>query len=136
MESVEKATGAIPTPMPQETAESQAEAAAGMTEAGMEAEADGDGKPARIAKAGAPASDLADLLTAGVSFLDQLGKVLGTGKAGSAGGKGEGVSADSFIGRDASTGQVYLKLPMPTGDTLKKIANALEVLAQTLKLGS
>ena len=136
MESVEKATGAIPAPMPQETAESQAEAAAGMTEAGMEAEADGDGKPARIAKAGAPASDLADLLTAGVSFLDHLGKVLGTGKAGSAGGKGEGVSADSFIGRDASTGRVYLKLPMPTGDTLKKIANALEVLAQTLKLGS
>jgi len=58
------------------------------------------------------------------------------GKASAAGRESEGVSADSFIGRDASTGQVYLKLPMPTGDTLKKIAHALEALAQTLKLGS
>jgi hypothetical protein len=40
------------------------------------------------------------------------------------------------VGRDANTGRVYLKLPMPTGDALKKIAHALEDLAQTLKLGS
>jgi hypothetical protein len=29
-----------------------------------------------------------------------------------------------------------LKLPMPAGDTLKKIAGALQALAQTLKVGS
>ena len=136
MESVEKATGAIPVPMPQETAESQAEAAAGMKEAGAEDEADGNRKAVRIAKAGEPASDLADLLTAGVSFLDQLGRVLGAGKADPAERESKGMSVDSFIGRDANTGQAYLKLPMPTGDTLKKIAGALEALAQTLKIGS
>ena len=136
MESVEKATGAIPAPMPQETAESQAEAIAGMKEAGAEDKADGNRKAVRIAKAGEPASDLADLFTAGVSFLDQLGRVLGAGKADPAGRESKGMSVDSFIGRDANTGQAYLKLPMPTGDTLKKIAGALEALAQTLKIGS
>ena len=135
MESVEKATGAVPASMPQETAASQAEAAAGMKEAAAEDQAGGDGKAARVSKAGEPASALADLLTAGFSFLNRLGKVLGADRAGLAGRESEGVSADSFVGRDERTGQVYLKLPMPTGETLKKIGHALEALAQTLKLG-
>jgi hypothetical protein len=136
MESVEKATGGIPDPMPQETPESQVEAAAGMKEAGPEDDADGDGRAARVAKAEGPASDLADLLTAGLSFLGRLGKALGVGKAGPERREGQGMTADAWIGRDAHTGQVFLKLPVPTGDTLKRIAHALEDLAQMLKLGS
>jgi hypothetical protein len=122
--------------MPQETTESQAEAAAGMKEAGAEDEADGSRKAARPAKAGEPASDLADLFTAGVSLLEQLGRALGASQADAAGLESKGVSIDSFVGRDPNTGQAYLKLPMPAGDTLKKIAGALEALAQTLKVGS
>jgi len=136
MESVEKAAGAIPAPMPQETAESRAEAAAGLNEAGPEDSADGNGKARLVGKTGKPAPDLPDLLTAGLAFLDRLGKTLDAGKAGPAGRESGGVSADSFIGRDANTGQVYLKLPMPTGDTLKKIGDALGALAQVLKSGS
>jgi len=79
---------------------------------------------------------LADLLTAGLSFLDTLGKALGTGEAAAPGEKGRDVSADSFIGRDPSTGQAYLKLPMPSGETLKKIADALGTLAQAFRPGS
>jgi superfamily II DNA or RNA helicase len=136
MESVEKATGSIPAPMPQETAESQAEAARGKKEAGAEDAADQDGKAAQAAKAGRPASAVADLLSAGLSFLGRLGKALGASNAGPSGWESQGVSADTFVGRDANTGQVFLKLPMPTGDTLKRIAHALEDLAQMLKLGS
>ncbi|MBI2115846.1 MAG: DEAD/DEAH box helicase [candidate division NC10 bacterium] len=136
IESVEKATGTIPTPMPRETAESQAEAATGMKEAGAEDESDGQRKAARVAKAGEPATDLADLLTAGLSFLETLGKALGAGETIAAEWKGRGVSADSFVGRDPTTGQAYLKLPLPGGETLKKIADALGALAQAFRQGS
>ncbi len=136
MESVEKATGTIPAPMPQETVESQAEAAAGMKESRAEDEADGDGRTVRAAKAGQPASVLGDLLAAGLAFLDRLGRTLGAGTPGPAVRESGGVSADSFIGRDANTGQAYLKLPMPTGDTLQKVARALEALAQAFRPGS
>jgi superfamily II DNA or RNA helicase len=133
MESVEKATGSIPAPMPQETAESQAEAGAEILEAEAEDGADGDGKAAGVGKAGEPALGWTDLLTAGLSFLGRLTSLLGTGQAGASGKGNEAPSADSFIGRDTYTGQPYLKLPMPTGDTLKKIADALGALAQAFR---
>jgi hypothetical protein len=135
MESVEKATGSIPAPMPQDTAESQAEGAAEISEAEAEDGADGDGKTSGVGKAGEPALGWADLLTAGLSFLGRLTSLLGTGRAGAAGRGRQPVSADSFIGRDANTGQAYLKLPVPTGETLKKIAHALEALAQQCRPG-
>jgi len=133
MESVEKATGAIPASMPQETPASQAEAAAGMQEARADDEAGANGKPARPAIPEGPPAGLADLLTAGLSFLDTLGKAAAAGQAAPPGEKGRDASAASFIGRDPATGQAYLKLPMPTGETLKKIADALGALAQALR---
>ncbi len=136
MESVEKATGAIPAPMPQETAESRAEAAAGLKEAEPEDGRDGDAKARPAAEAGEPAPELADLLNAGLSFLNQLGRMLGAGQKRRTGRDIEGGSIESFVGRDTNTGQVYLKLPVPTGDTLKRIADALGSLAQVLKSGS
>ena len=136
MESVEKTTGAIPAPMPRETLESRAEASAGLQEARAEDEAEGNGRPARAASPKGSTAGLADLLTAGLSFLDTLGKALSTGEAAAPGEKGRHVSADSFIGRDPSTGQAYLKLPMPSGETLKKIADALGSLAQAFRPGS
>jgi superfamily II DNA or RNA helicase len=136
MESVEKTTGSIPAPMPQETAESRAEAARGMQEAKTEGEASGGGRAAREAAPQEPPTGLSDLLTAGLSFLDTLGKALTAGQAPPPEGKHRDVSADSFIGRDEKTGQSYLKLPMPTGETLKKIAAALGALAQAFRPGS
>jgi superfamily II DNA or RNA helicase len=137
MASVEKVTGAIPAPMPAETAASKAEAAEGMTETkDDEAVAEDVGKAARAeapAKTEPPAG-LGDLLTAGLSFLDKLGKTLGEGKSGPATPAGASApAAESIIGRDAKTGQAYLKLPMPSGEALRKIAEALGALAQAFK---
>ncbi len=136
MESVEKATGAIPAAMPQETAASRAEAAAGMQEAKAEDGAGGNGKPARPGAPEGPTAGLADLLTAGLSFLEALGKAVAAGHAAPLGETGRDIPADSFVGRDPATGQAYLKLPVPTGETLKRIADSLGALAQALRQGS
>ncbi|MEI8190389.1 MAG: C-terminal helicase domain-containing protein [candidate division NC10 bacterium] len=135
MESVEKATTTIPTPMPRETAESQAETSRGLEEAKGEDEADGNGKAARAVTPEVPTAGLTDLLTAGLSFLDTLGKALAAGET-TAERKGSGVSAESLIGRDPASGQAYLKLPLPGGETLKKIADVLGTLAQAFRPGS
>ncbi len=136
MESVEKATGTIPAPMPRETAESQAEASRGLQETRAEDETDGNGRPARSVKPRAATTGLADVLTAGLSFLDSLGKALSAGEAAAPGEKRRELSTDSLVGRDPTTGQTYLKLPMPGGETLKKIADALGALAQAFRQGS
>jgi hypothetical protein len=136
MESVEKATTTIPIPMPRETAESQEETSRGLEEAKGEDEADGNGKAARAVTPEAPTAGLTDLLTAGLSFLDTLGKALAAGETTTAERKGHGVSADSLIGRDPASGQAYLKLPLPGGETLKKIADVLGTLAQAFRPGS
>ncbi|HSB69022.1 MAG TPA: hypothetical protein VLT62_06795 [Candidatus Methylomirabilis sp.] len=125
-----------PAPMPRETAESRAEASQGQQEARAADEPGGNGKPARAEKPEAPTQGLADLLTAGLSFLDTLGKTLAAGQAATPGGTGREVLADSFIGRDEKTGQAYLKLPVPTGETFQKIADALGALAQAFRPGS
>jgi ERCC4-related helicase len=136
MESVEKATNTIPVPMPRETAESRAEASRGLQEPKAGDETGGNGRPARPEKPQGPTVGLTDLLTAGLSFLDTLGKAMAAGQAATPGEKGREVPADSLIGRDEKTGQAYLKLPMPTGDTLKKIAEAIGALAQAFRPGS
>ena len=110
--------------MPQETAESQAEAEAGRQEPRPDEEADGTGRTAPTAKPGGPAPGLAELLTAGSSFLDTLGRLLGGG-TGPAGRQGGPAPVESFIGRDEKTGQAYLKLPMPDSQTITRIAEAL-----------
>jgi superfamily II DNA/RNA helicase len=133
MESVEKATDTIPTPMPRETVESQAEASMGLQEARGEDETGGNGRAAPAVKLKGPTAGLADLLTAGLSFLETLGKALGAGETTAAEWKGRGVAADSFVGRDPTTGQAYLKLPLPGGETLKKIADALGALTQAFR---
>jgi superfamily II DNA/RNA helicase len=141
MESVEKVSAAIPAPMPAEDAASRAEAAEGLREAkdGEEARADGTEAEAGAAgPAGAggslPADGLGDLITAGLSFLDQLGKTLNSGSPGPArAGRTAAPAARSLIGRDAKTGQAYLKLPVPSAEALRKIAEALGALAKAFK---
>ncbi|MBI2001968.1 MAG: hypothetical protein HYS69_12410 [candidate division NC10 bacterium] len=108
----------------------------GLQEARGEDETGGNGRAAPAVKSEGPTAGLADLLTAGLSFLETLGKALGAGETIAAEWKGRGVSADSFVGRDPTTGQAYLKLPLPGGETLKKIADALGALAQAFRQGS
>ncbi len=147
MESVEKASGAIPPSMPPEDAASRAEAAEGLEETkdGEEAtkSAGGNGRRTRVSAATeaagtpAPAGGVGDLLAAGFSFLDRLAKSLNAPQA--AGAKREASASpapDTLVARDPKTGQAYLRLPVPTGETLKKVSEALGALARALSGGS
>jgi len=129
MESVEKATGAIPQPMPTEP----------------RPPADGNGKrPGRprkpepsqpAAEEAKPASQeeiWTDVVTAGVSLLDKLTRAL----AGTGGGADETRPAGGLtlpgaaVTRDAETGQSYLKLPLPEPETLQKLADMFAALTR------
>ena len=121
MESVEKATGSIPPSMPQ-----QSEPAAGDSRepADMSDRADGaeGGEQSADSRSGssAPApSDWTELLTAGASFLEKLGKTIGAAEP-RAGGLPAGL-----VARDEHTGQSYLKLPLPDEGTVRKIVDLL-----------
>ena len=129
MESVEKATTAIPSPMPVETAGSLADAAAAQ-EAAPEDERD-DGQHALASKdATAPSGNLEQLVAVGASFLDQLGRFVAAAQAAPAGQDGANRALTALVGRDAKTGQAYLRLPIPSEDTLNQIAGALGALAK------
>ena len=125
MESVEKATGSIPPSMPQQTepaagdAHEAAEAAEVIdaVEAGERASAS-----QRTPSASVP-SDWAGLLAAGASFLEQLGKTIGSSEPRTA---GSGLPA-GLVARDDHTGQSYLKLPLPDEGTVQKIVDLLSV---------
>jgi superfamily II DNA or RNA helicase len=67
---------------------------------------------------------LADVLSAGASFLTQLGQALR--QSGEAGGQ------ESLIGKDASTGRAYLKLPLPEGQAGQMLLTMLQAWAAGL----
>ncbi len=108
MDSVEKVSSDAPRPIP--------------------TNGDGAGKtdvPAAPAAAGAPPVSpqaLGDLLTAGAAFLSQLGESLRCPEAGVA---ANSSGAGSLIGRDETTGQAYLRLPLPQGEALDALTRLL-----------
>ena len=62
-----------------------------------------------------------DIISAGMSLLQQL-----TASAGSGSGRGGGGGLPaSLVARDEATGQPYLKLPMPNADVVQKIVELL-----------
>ncbi len=122
MDSVEKTTTSMPSPMPGQNGDS----------------GDGQGssdesdvststlRPAFVAAAPAASTNapggqqhaaqmqsLGDLLTAGAAFLHELGQSLRQDK--SAGSGGTAGALVRLIGRDETTGRNYLKLPLPQG---------------------
>jgi superfamily II DNA or RNA helicase len=127
MESVEQATGSIPAPMPTQ------DGGAGEPEAEKETDApDAGEKTARPAAPGAAAPPLEELIQSGMSFLQKLGQVL-TAKAGE-GEKATPIAAlNSFVQTDAATGQTYVKLPMPSADTLTRLAELIGSFAEGAK---
>jgi len=139
MESVDTATQAIPQPMPAQVEEPDGE--------DLE---EGDGRESRRPKVDRrgtrdlsrrphpssivthPSEGWEGVVSAGLSFLDMLGKTLG--------GQGAGASAASskLIGgldveTDPRTGRQHLKVPMPDGATLQRIADVLGELARRMK---
>jgi len=74
---------------------------------------------------------LGDLLTAGASFLNQLGQSLRQSRP------QEPQDASSIASRiveyDESTGQSYLKLPLPKGDAMQPFTSLLQTVVNTLQ---
>ena len=113
MDSVDKVTQAIPASMPP-----QAESVEPATEKAPEGEQ---------ATAASTQLDWTELLSAGLSFLDKLGR------ASSAGAKAPSQARPKVeIETDASTGQQHLKLPVPSKEVLQGLANFLNEIAGKL----
>lgn len=114
MESVDKVAQAIPQPMP------------------VQANAD-DQRPeeddkTKAARAEIPAQpDWGDLISAGRSFLDRLGRALATDTK-----TPVEVGGGLKIETDESTGQRHLKLPAPSKEVLRGIAGLLNQWAERL----
>ncbi len=134
MESVEKATTAIPRPMPWEQPDANGHE---RPESLPEGQSQKRG-PRQVPEsrpepglAGAPAEALwADVLSAGVSLLDKLGQALGvaTRDQGGVGGNLPLRLPSDLIVRDCSEGAPYLKLPLPKPEVAEKIAGLLNAL--------
>ncbi len=122
MESVEKVTGSIPQPMPQEP---ERPAAAEAAEAAEVAE------PFEAVRPPAPPQEQlwADVVTAGMSLLDKFGQALATGKPGRQPDAGPGLPSE-MVTRDEQTGQPFLKLPLPEPETMQKVVELFAALTK------
>ncbi|MHC4403918.1 MAG: DEAD/DEAH box helicase [Planctomycetota bacterium] len=128
MESVEKATGEIPQPMPTEPehrapADGEPEAAIRPTEP----------KPSRPeapeARAASQEQAWADVVSAGLSLLDKLGQALAGPGDKQAPADAAGL-AGATVARDEHTGRSFLKLPLPEPETMQRIADLFTTLAK------
>ncbi len=113
METVEKATASIPTPMPREATPV------------MEETTD---SPSPVAPEAAE-QPWNEMITAGLSFLDKLSQALEDKPQ-----TGVGAAARTPIAveTDPDTGQSYIKLPAPTKDLLSGVADLLSNLAKRM----
>jgi len=121
MESVDKATGTIPEPMPR-----QAEAAGNgdrteerASEAEMELERSEPDQPWN------------EVLSAGLTFLDKVGQAL-LAQEGRQSKPGAGGPAGLEIETDKTTGQQHLRLPMPKKETIQGFADLLNDFVKKL----
>ena len=142
MDSVEKATHAIPAPTPdtvmpqpeiEETQLSEVEIAEEELPAAPEvppvaAPAPAAGTPAVRSAGVSPAGEgLTELLKVGRAFLDGLEQALQPAAA-KAQQPGAPSAASTLVERDPKTGQSYLKLPMPSPEAIEKFALILRAL--------
>jgi superfamily II DNA or RNA helicase len=140
MESVEKATAAIP---PQELLDDAEEALRRPPMDGDEEEpqptrgrrgrAKGAGRPEAAPTAAAPvASDpWSGLLQVGMALLQQLAGATGNGSAG--GGGPRSSAASPLVVRDERTGESYLKVPLPQPEVLENALKAVGALLEGLR---
>jgi superfamily II DNA or RNA helicase len=117
MESVEKATGANGTGVERARPVSSARAPAPAA-----------GAPDAASGAARQQQAVADLLTAGAAFLDQLGQALRATPQAAPG--GARAAAGGLIGVDERTGQPCLKIPLPSPELVQQLAGALSALIQ------
>ena len=116
METVEKASAAIPQKMPAEPDRTP------------------DGQPSKPAAQPRPDSTpsvqaWADVVSAGMSLLEKISGALSKGKRPGKFPAGSIALPRTLIANDEATGQPCLKLPLPKPDMLKKIVDLLEAFA-------
>jgi superfamily II DNA or RNA helicase len=128
MESVEKATGSISQPMPQERKATVAAEEAEVAKRAKAAETGEAGQPTKPSPA--PHEQLwADVLSTGMSLLEKLGQAFGAGQTAPSGPSARSAGTalapaemlTGLVARDEPTGQPYLKLPLPGPQTMQKI---------------
>jgi superfamily II DNA or RNA helicase len=127
METVEKATKSIPKEMPTQTEQ---------TGNGQKREASltHEPRPKRAKPAEASGEQLwTDVISAGTRFLDNLTRALSKGQT-SDSTTGDTVGQlSSLVARDESTGESYLKLPMPEPETMERVLDTVSVLMNSLR---
>jgi superfamily II DNA or RNA helicase len=123
MDSVDKATGAIPEPMPQQTA------SGGNGDAVEEEISIGAKEEPRAKITQEQAWD--DLVSTGLSFLDKLGRTL-LGQEAQPQQPGSNVSSGLKIETDKATGQRHLRLPIPKKEILQGIASLLNEFSKKM----
>jgi superfamily II DNA or RNA helicase len=123
MDSVDKATGAIPEPMPQQTA------GGGNGDAVEEEISIGAKEEPRAKITQEQAWD--DLVSTGLSFLDKLGRTL-LGQEAQPQQPSSNVSSGLKIETDKATGQRHLRLPIPKKEILQGIANLLNEFSKKM----
>jgi len=111
MDHVEQVTEAAPAPAPRPEPEPE-----------PEPERAEERAPAPRGRREQAPSPLEPLLTAGATFLRELGSVVAESQA-------QGRSPlEGFVGTDEATGQPFLKVPMPSRETIQGVASALSSL--------
>jgi superfamily II DNA or RNA helicase len=123
MDSVDKATSAIPEPMPQQT----------RTERycdGTEQEISVETREKEVSET-VHQQDWDDLVSTGLSFLDKLGRTL-LGQKGQSQQPGSKTLSGLKIETDKATGLRHLKLPIPKKETLQGIANLLNEFSKKI----
>ncbi len=144
METVEKATSSIPQRMPNAEADGADGRATGGN--GEESSEPGRAKRGRAGRRGqerlespitptlaTPTQEpWAELLTAGMSFLEKLGRAMGAGQSpqqgrpsGAAGVPGLPGLPPGLVEQDAATGKPCLKLPLPEPEVMMKLVEVL-----------
>jgi superfamily II DNA or RNA helicase len=124
MESVEHATGSIPAPMPREEEPPPEPSRNGKKQKSQPAETNGSTVDletiAEEERSNLAENAWTDVLSAGLSLLEKLQSAVSHNAPGSAASKSPLVPS-SMIATEESTGQPYLKLPLPDPQVLQKI---------------
>ncbi|HLJ95240.1 MAG TPA: DEAD/DEAH box helicase [Gemmataceae bacterium] len=127
METVEKATKAIPAAVPEERSEASPAAEPVDSEpAAPEAAA----QPVGAAATTAPADPWSGLVQSGMALLQQLSAAA---RAPAPSGNTAAAPGLSLVARDERTGETYLKLPIPKPEVLEQALQAFTALLKNLR---
>jgi hypothetical protein len=124
METVERATGAIPETAAEERDGTPSEGPNGV---GEQAPVELESEPPAPSPAAAPQPEpWAGLVQTGLTLLEQLATAARSGSAPVP----EGRPGVSIVKRDEQTGEMYLKLPMPSPEVLDRALQAFSTLLE------